>query len=232
MQYMYDTMNSDELEDGGSVKKHDCDVENEESSSCSHDLSSSIHYKKDREIVVCDAVEWMHCSDEPFEGSIFTGIPDMLDVHETCTKTRRKAVGCEQLATEYTAWFHKCSKQLFSRLASGECAVFSQTDSRVIDETHGTVVAWMDKCSMLCQAAETVPGVRLLWHKIAIDAAAATSSHRPCYTHVLCFGKHFTFKVSAFITPDVIDRGQMTWLKATGESCAPISVCRTGRPAG
>lgn len=200
------------------------------------------NYKKDRDVIFQDAVEWMYESDEPFTGSIFTGIPDMLDVHETttgsssssnngsnnnsssssgaslstCSKSRRKEVGCEQLAEEYTAWLHKCALRLFSRLAPGECAIFSQTDTKVVDEATGRVLQWLDKSHLLSVAAEQVPGVKLLWHKIALDAAAADSSHRPCYTHVLCFGKHFTYPVSAFATPDIIDRGQMTWLKATG----------------
>lgn len=193
-----------------------------------HGLSA--HYRKDREVLLQDAVQWLSETEEPFAGSVFTGLPDMLDIQalgtgvqsagasvSTASKARRKVVGCEQLAEEYLAWMHKCAIRIFSRLAKGECAIFSQTDTRVIDEATGRVVQWLDKSHMLCAAADLVPGVQLLWHKIALDSQAAISSHRPCYTHVLCFGKHFTYKVSAFMTPDIIDRGEMTWLKATGK---------------
>mmetsp|Transcript_23164 Transcript_23164/g.39201 ORF Transcript_23164/g.39201 Transcript_23164/m.39201 type:complete len:324 (-) Transcript_23164:81-1052(-) len=186
-----------------------------------HNMSAS--HKKDREVVQQDAMTWLCESDEPFDGSIFTGIPDMLDVHETCSKARRKAVGALQLAMEYKEWFRACAMRLFSRLAVGQCAVFSQTDSRVVQEEGGRVVEWLGKCHLLCSVAEEVAGVQLLWHKIALDSAAAPCSHRPGFTHVLCFGKQFSFKVSAFLTPDVLDRGRMTWLKATG-----LEVCLLG----
>jgi hypothetical protein len=219
----HDTVQLEDLNE-----KEEDDFENQEEESCGAAAlqgQSVQHHKKDkdkdREVIFQDAVEWMFESDEPFEGSIFTGLPDMLDVHDasSSSKSRRKAVGCVQLAAEYEAWFLRCAGQLFSRLAAGQCAIFSQTDTRVVDEAAGEVVAWMDKSHLLSRAAEREAGVRLLWHKIALSTEATSSSHshRPCYTHVLCFGKHFTYKVSAFITPDLLDRGEMTWLKATGE---------------
>jgi hypothetical protein len=182
-----------------------------------HDMGAG--QRKQREVVQQDAVQWLLACSQPLAGSVFTGIPDMLDVHDSLTssKARRKEVGAEQLAEEYTQWFRACAKQIFTRLAEGQCAVFSQTDTRVVQEDSGRVMAWIDKSHLLCSAAEEVEGVQLLWHKIALNVDAPPGSHRPGYTHVLCFGKNFTFKVSAFLTPDVLDRGRMTWLKATGE---------------
>eukprot|EP00602_Paraphysomonas_sp_CaronLab_P001099 CAMPEP_0185017378 /NCGR_PEP_ID=MMETSP1103-20130426/337_1 /TAXON_ID=36769 /ORGANISM="Paraphysomonas bandaiensis, Strain Caron Lab Isolate" /LENGTH=281 /DNA_ID=CAMNT_0027546757 /DNA_START=183 /DNA_END=1028 /DNA_ORIENTATION=+ len=162
-----------------------------------------------------DAVEWLISSDAVFEGSVFTGIPDMYDVYDFVST---KEIGIAQRAIDYQNWYMTVVEAIFQRLATGQCAIFSQTDAKVIDR-EGNVLCWIDK-SHLCSVAAEKYGCRLLWHKIALNSDAEVSSHRPCYTHLVAYGRNFTYRTQLFRTPDVIDRGLMTWQKATGlEAC-------------
>lgn len=175
-------------------------------------------YQKVREVKVADAVKWLVESNEPFHGSVFTGIPDLYDVYGFRST---QEVGINQRADDYKEWFNQVAEAIFRRLPPGQCALFSQTDGKILD-TEGRVICWLDKSVLLSNAA-TKYGCTLLWHKIAIDTSAEISSHRPCYTHLLAFGNQFTYHTRHFRTPDVFNRGQMTWEKATG-----INVCIIG----
>jgi hypothetical protein len=170
-------------------------------------------YRKARTVHCEDAVKWLQDSSEPLQGSVFCGIPDIADVYGF--------IPSEELlerANDYQQWFVGTVRSIFARIQAGQCVIFSQTDGRVMDK-DGRVIRWMDKAHLCNTEAETFH-CSLLWHKIAIDSTAIVSSHRPCYTHLLCFGKEFSYHTSQFLTPDVIERGIMTWEKATGlEAC-------------
>jgi hypothetical protein len=170
-------------------------------------------YRKARTVHCEDAVKWLQASSEPLQGSVFCGIPDIADVYGFIPSDE-----LAERARDYQRWFIDTLRSIFSRIQSGQCVIFSQTDGRVIDK-DGTVVSWLDKAHLCSTQAESFD-CQLLWHKIAIDSTASVSSHRPCYTHLLCFGKEFRYHTSQFLTPDVIERGTMTWDKATGlEAC-------------
>lgn len=176
-------------------------------------------YQKTREVICDDAVNWLTNSDDPFVGSIYTGIPDLYDVYGFYST---QEVGINQRSEDYKAWFNVVAEAIFRRLAPGQCALFSQTDGKILD-VDGNVQCWLDK-SVLLSAAASKHNCTLLWHKIALDPGAQVSSHRPCYTHLLAFGKQFTYHTGLFQTPDVIDRGLMTWEKATGLNACILGV--------
>lgn len=173
-------------------------------------------YEKRRRVICEDAVAWLRSSEDPLEGSIFCGIPDIADVYNFIPSNE-----IVQRAKDYEEWFLTVIRLIFQRISSGQCVILSQTDGKIIDH-EGNLVYWVDKAH-LCHRIANEFHCQLLWHKIAIDhnsMSTLVSSHRPCYTHLLCFGKDFTFPISQFLTPDVIDRGVMTWDKATGlEAC-------------
>jgi hypothetical protein len=161
-----------------------------------------------------NAVAWLQQSEEPFEGSVFTAVPDWKDVPQFNSMA-------DELVALYVEWFDVIAEAVFRRLGEGECAIFSQTDGRLM-ELDGTVLQLINK-SHLLQVAAAKHGCTLLWHKIALNTATEVlevAQHRIGYTHLLCFGKRLTYHTAQFRTPDVIDRGLMTWMKATGlHSC-------------
>lgn len=181
----------------------------------------SMNYIKNRIVLCEDAIKWLESSNEYFNGSIFCGIPDMYDVYDFLGKNEEKnneiineSNIIEYKTREYKKWFIKTINLIFQRISIGQCVIFTQTDGKVLSN-NGNILCWLDK-SYLCMSEAEKHGCTLLWHKIAIDSQAEISSYRPCYTHLLCFGKSFTYHSSKFLTPDLIDRGLMTWKKATG----------------
>jgi len=185
---------------------------------------------KEREVLLVDAVEWLRSSNERFEGGVFTGIPDISDIPELV-----KIADVSARSAQYIEWFKSVVDDIFRRLPDGQYAVFSQTDAKIIDSSGG-LVSWVDK-SHLCSSIASSHGCSLMWHKIALNTELPTSTStnangladrsyethfRPAYTHLLCYGKRIEhpYRVNQFCTPDVIDRGAMTWQKATGiEAC-------------
>lgn len=193
-----------------------------------------MEYIKNRVVYCEDAIKWLENNqNKQYKGSIFCGIPDMYDVYDLNSSSSNSSInntsqiitttltninGLETKAKEYKKWFISTINLIFNLLEEGQCVIFTQTDGKILSN-EGNVIYWMDK-SYLCISEAEKYNCTLLWHKIAIDNEAEVSSHRPCYTHLLCFGKSFTFHTSKFLTPDVIDRGLMTWEKATGlEAC-------------
>ena len=176
-------------------------------------MASIFAYNSKREVICGDAVEWLEKSNESLEGSVFTAVPDVKDVpyFNSMSDVRKRG-------ELYTQWFCSIAEAIFRRLAVGQVAIFSQTDAKVID-VDGHVVAWIDK-SHLCSVAAEKHGCTLLWHKIALNTDHEEGDYRPSFTHLICFGKQFTYHTALFPTPDVLDRGLMTWQKATGlDSC-------------
>ncbi|KAJ1417029.1 hypothetical protein B484DRAFT_434359 [Ochromonadaceae sp. CCMP2298] len=175
---------------------------------------AGVQQRREREVLCGDAVAWLAASDEPFEGSVFTAVPDVKDVPRFNSMSDDPVAQAEQ----YVIWFNVIAEAVFRRLAQGQCAIFSQTDGRLM-QLDGTVLQWIDK-SHLCSQAAAKHGCALLWHKIALGTSPSEVGHRIGYTHLLCFGKQFTYHTASFRTPDVLDRGPMTWMKATGlHSC-------------
>ena len=138
-----------------------------------------------------------------------TTLETILEITKTTTP-----IGLEIKAIEYKKWFIKTINLIYQRLSPGQCVIFTQTDTKILNHS-GEVLYWMDK-SYLCIAEAEKNNCNLLWHKIAIDDQAEISSYRPCYTHLLCFGKSFSYHTSKFQSSDVINRGLMTWEKAIG----------------
>jgi hypothetical protein len=174
----------------------------------------SVSSTKDRQVLCADAVTWLLSDNSPFEGSICTGIPDINDIPEFS----KKDVGIEERSNAYKEWFICVLDAIFKRLACGQFAIFSQTDKKVIGP-GGILLCWMDK-SYLCTSVAEKYGCTLLWHKFAINSDGDFTEHRPCYTHLLCYGKQISYPIRLFQTPDVIERGHMIWKKAIGiEAC-------------
>ena len=174
---------------------------------------------KTREVLQLDAVEWLKNDNVPFEGSIFTGVPDILDIPEISS-----IVDLTERHMKYIEWFEGVLENIFRRILIGQYAIFSQTDAKIIDD-KGNLVAWVDK-SHVCSRVAAKLQCNLLWHKVCIDSDTTSqlesSVYRPCYTHLLCYGKGTTssYHISQFQVPDVINRGSMIWQKAIGiEAC-------------
>ena len=167
----------------------------------------------ERLVICADAVNWLESSEELLTGSVFTAIPDVKDVVQF-----NSMKNITERAVLYRQWFTRIVHAIFKRLPDGQVAIFSQTDAKFID-TDGQVLEWIDK-SHLCSTVASQHHCTLLWHKIALNGDAEVGQYRPAYTHLLCYGKRFTYHTSLFRTPDVLDRGLMTWQKATGlDSC-------------
>ena len=170
-----------------------------------------------REVVCGDAVDWLENTDDLFKGSVFTAIPDVKDIPLFNSMT--DVIKRGEL---YKIWFVSVAERIFSRLPTGQVAIFSQTDAKVTD-SNGHVVTWIDKGHLCAMAAEKC-GCNMLWHKITLDTAAPEGQYRPSFTHLICFGKRFTYHTTAFRTPDVLDRGMMSWNKATGLDACILGV--------
>ena len=168
---------------------------------------------KPREVLCIDAVDWILGSDAPLAGSIFTGIPDIKDIPLFNNMKNSTAL---QRTEDYLSWSTALLDALFRRLAIGQVAIFNVTDAKVMTAS-GDIVCWVDK-SHLCSLSASKHQCNLLWHKIAInsDHQDNCSPYRPSYTHLLCYGKQMEYKLSQFRTPDVFDRGAMSWAKAIG----------------
>jgi hypothetical protein len=169
---------------------------------------------KQRTVICGDAVDWLLSSDDAFEGSVFTAVPDVKDVPQFNSLSDVRKRG-----ELYTEWFNAIAEAIFRRLPDGQAAIFSQTDAKVLD-LDGRMLCWIDKSHLCAKAAEKY-GCKMLWHKIALNnGTIEEGQYRPSFTHLVCFGKQFEFHIASFRTPDVLDRGIMTWQKATGlDSC-------------
>ena len=166
-----------------------------------------------------DAVMWLKNSSEVFPGSVFTGVPDILDIPEISSIS-----DLNDRHIKYIIWFECVLESIFNRIQEGQFAIFSQTDAKLIDE-NGYLIAWIDK-SCICSRIAAKCHCNLLWHKLCVDSDSSPTSepsgYRPGYTHLLCYGKGTSgiYHISQFQVPDVIDRGAMIWQKAIGlEAC-------------
>jgi hypothetical protein len=163
--------------------------------------------------VVCrDAVQWLN-EQESLNGFVVTSMPDYTEIERMTLET-------------WKIWFVDTAELILRKLADGNCAVFYQTDvkileSKVLDEhdrcRRTECREWVDK-SFLCHlGASRVPGVKLLWHKVMLlSEPESIKTGRPCYTHMVCFGKNKMDKLEKKPLPDVVDRGDMIYSKAMG----------------
>eukprot|EP00929_Paragymnodinium_shiwhaense_P065217 TRINITY_DN32715_c0_g1_i1.p1 TRINITY_DN32715_c0_g1~~TRINITY_DN32715_c0_g1_i1.p1 ORF type:complete len:389 (-),score=68.20 TRINITY_DN32715_c0_g1_i1:40-1206(-) len=159
-----------------------------------------------REVVCCDAVEWLRKPNIVPEGAfIFTSLPDVSEVQEFAPTL-----------ADWRAWFLEASRCVFRALPPGGLAVFYQTDIRVPE------VGQVSKAFIVLSAAAEVPEVSLIWHKIVhfdnVDQPSH-SSNTVKYTHLLCFRRGppdvgVSFASGAEVggmIPDVVARGQKPW---------------------
>ena len=162
--------------------------------------------------VICqDAVQWLNEQTE-LDGFVVTSMPDYSEVNMP--------------VDQWKEWFTNNAELILRKLPDRSCAIFYQTDvklleKKVLDEQDGNrrseCQEWVDK-AFLCQTgASRVPKVKLLFHKVMLlSDVGSIKLGRPCYTHMLCFGKNKTDKIEKRPLPDVVDRGDMIYAKAMG----------------
>jgi hypothetical protein len=96
-------------------------------------------YEKRRRVICEDAVAWLRSSEDPLEGSIFCGIPDIADVYNFIPSNE-----LVQRGKDYEEWFVTIIRLIFQRISSGQCVILSQTDGKIIDH-DGKMICWLDK---------------------------------------------------------------------------------------
>eukprot|EP00873_Tetraselmis_striata_P015128 jgi/Tetstr1/435392/TSEL_002649.t1 len=125
---------------------------------------------------------------------------------------------------EYKRWFVDTCKQILVRLRPNCAAVFYVTDAQVMSKVKGQTSvcrSYIDK-SFLCSTAAAEVGAQMLWHKIALRSEVGrVRLGSPGYTHMVCYMGPQTavpeYNVAgSYACPDVIDRGEVSWSKASG----------------
>lgn len=188
-----------------------------------------------REVLCEDAVAWLEQLPPrglPPGSCVVTGIPDIQEVDP------EGRMGLDG----WKAWFQRSVELILQRLPEGGIAVFMQTDVKVPrDRAHlrkssdGCYWEWVDKAQLVLLAAASVPGARLVWHKIVFGGsteAVGRSSSVAGYSHVLCFAvgdEPESFTGAPF--PDVSRKGISTWAAGSGVQ-ATERICEYVRTRG
>ena len=119
-----------------------------------------------REVICCDAVEWLTSREDGSLGHIITSFPDMNEV------------GLDK--EEYRTWVTRVVTLCFLKCNPKSYILFCQTDRKVKGE-------WFDKSSVVVEAARTMQ-MPLRWHKIVLRKTHVDLL-RPTYSHMLCFSR-------------------------------------------
>lgn len=150
-----------------------------------------------RQVLCSDSTEWIKGITQM--DSVITSLPDR-----------------EETTLELDAWkkwFVEMVRTIL--LKTRDYAVFYQTDRKI----DGGVLS---KADLLLEAARQA-GVALRFHKIVLRRAVGKIDlFRPTYTHLMCFSKHLH---SGKATPDVFERGDMTYPNAMGARAVQF-VCK------
>lgn len=177
---------------------------------------------KDRSMICMDFITYLN-SISNLEGSLMCGIPDIDDI-SFLSKTYFNQPDQRIRNNAYKKWFIDCVELIFNKLNDGEYAIFSQTDSKIINP-NSEMIGWNDKSVWIALANEKCNcNCNLMWHKISTSLdennIIGGYQYRTCYTHLICYGKNVSYNAGLFMTPDIIDRGEMIWNKSIGiESC-------------
>jgi hypothetical protein len=119
----------------------------------------------------------------------------------------------------WRTWFRRACTLIFERVDPDQVVLLYQTD--VIVEGG----RWESKSALCMQAAASVPGMRLVWHKIVVLRSPRTVRGSTAgYTHLMCFSREH--KQSPGVrTPDVLaNRGPMLWARAMGLRACEVAV--------
>jgi hypothetical protein len=171
------------------------------------------------EIICQDAVKWLNNQTE-LEGFVVTSLPDYTEMpHFTID--------------EWKQWFQDTVTLILDKLPEGASCIFYQTDVKImIREREGTedkkrVVCeeYIDKSHLCMLGAAKSKNVKMLWHKLFLMTyVGVVKFARPNFSHMLCFGKNTNDKLERFPLPDVLDRGDMIYPKATGINACMLAM--------
>jgi hypothetical protein len=177
---------------------------------------------KNRSMICMDFITYLN-SITNLEGSLMCAMPDIDDISFL---SKSIFISSDQRIRNYAykKWFIDCVELIFNKLNDGEYAIFSQTDSKIINP-NSEMIGWNDKSVWIALANEKCNcNCNLMWHKISTclddNNIIGGYRYRPCYTHLICYGKNVSYSAGDFMTPDIIDRGEMISNKSMGvESC-------------
>eukprot|EP00933_Yihiella_yeosuensis_P074568 TRINITY_DN8352_c0_g7_i1.p1 TRINITY_DN8352_c0_g7~~TRINITY_DN8352_c0_g7_i1.p1 ORF type:complete len:340 (-),score=52.86 TRINITY_DN8352_c0_g7_i1:262-1281(-) len=176
--------------------------------------------KYSREVFCEDAIAWLDRLPDgglPDGCAVITGIPDIQEMDPD---------GRLGLAW-WKSWALKAIESIFRKLPEGGYAILMQTDVKVSESNahrrgscNGGYWEYVDKAHLVQLAADRVPGVRLLWHRIIVAGSSEKFGWHSAiagYSHCLCFvkgGKPEPFSGPPF--PEVCRKGLMTWVSGFG----------------
>jgi len=148
-----------------------------------------------RQILCSDTTEWLKSVTEM--DSVITSLPD------------REETDMDFIT--WKQWFVNRAGEIMAK--TRDYAIFYQTDRKMM----GGVLS---KASLLFIASRSV-GVPLRWHKIVLRRdAGKIDLFRPTYTHLMCFSRNLG---SGKATPDVFERGEMTYPNAMGTKACEVA---------
>ena len=177
------------------------------------------------------------------DGSVFTSMPDFSEMSINievwrpwfikAARTILERIPDGQYAVFYQTDVKRIEQVLVSTaatdgvLASADAAIADATPSESLSAHKGgpakkkiaQLNEWVDKAHMIMTAADQLEGVKLLWHRIfLISDVGGVKVGRPTYSHMICFGKGGAVVSDAANPglPDVLSRGDMLSIKATG----------------
>jgi len=149
------------------------------------DVSSEKNNKtSSREIICGDSINWLNSFNDaglPSYYSIFTSLPDISEMPllfgngSTLQVQHYKdwldiffGLSVNILILHFTYFrFQSTIALIFRKLAVGSCAIFLQSDVRVMDIKCTEVLQWIDK-SHMCSSAADSENCTLLWHKLVL----------------------------------------------------------------
>jgi hypothetical protein len=168
------------------------------------------------EIICADAVQWLN-SQTVLDGYVVTSLPDYSEMQHLTLE-------------QWKEWFTNTVQLICEKMPSDSTCIFYQTDVKITHQAQygekKRVVCeeYIDK-SYLCQLGASRANVKLLWHKnFLLSYVGAVKFGRPNFSHMLCFGKDKVDKLEQFSLPDVLDRGDMIYPKATGINACLIAM--------
>ncbi|KAL0482521.1 tRNA (guanine(10)-N2)-dimethyltransferase [Acrasis kona] len=169
------------------------------------------------DVICSDAIKWIN--EQPvLPGFVVTSLPDYCEMPHLKIE-------------QWKEWFSDTVQLILEKLPEGASAVFYQTDVKLLTQTNdqdkkrSVCDEYIDK-SFLCNiGASRVKNVKMFWHKVClINTVDGVKVGRPTYSHMLCYGKNTTYPNERFPLPDVIDRGEMIYPKATGINACMMAV--------
>lgn len=148
-----------------------------------------------RQVLCSDTTQWIKTVEQM--DSVITSLPDR-----------------EETLLEFDvwkSWFVDMVAEIM--LKTRDYSIFYQTDRKI----NGGILS---KADLLLEAGRRA-GVPLIFHKIVLRRAVGKIDlFRPTYTHLMCFSKSLH---SGKATPDVFERGDMTYPNAMGARAAQVA---------